>query len=355
MPSPSRASRQRGCTLSLILALLLAGCSGAAQPQTATGSDAATPRGTPASPEGASSVQTRTVEDATGIVEVPADPERPVPLDGVFAGDMLTLGVEPVAVPSDVKLQLASIQGLLPDGAFDGYRAFVEDEVEGLPEVGLQYEIDLEALAAADPDLIIASEFEAADVTDTYRQIAPTYFARWPHNGAWRTRFMGVAEALGRQDEGQAVSDAFDAVVADLPEEVTSQTVAFVRASARNDIRADILETSFPGSVAREAGIPVLDLSDDVDIADDASWIDLSEEALDLLTDADVIVISDLGFYDPTLQPTDEVLAGSPLWDALPAVRDGRVVLVPGPVYNGGHYAAATALVSTIAEAVAQP
>ena len=47
------------------------------------------------------------------------------------------------------------------------------------------------------------------------------------------------------------------------------------------------------------------------------------------------------------------MLSGSPLWGTLPAVEAETVVMVPGPIYNGGNYQAATALLQTIADAVA--
>jgi len=283
----------------------------------------------------------RVVEDTTGEVELPVDYERPVPTDGIWAAYMLSLGVEPAAVPSDVKLQLSTVTEYLPEGT----------DLESLPEIGLQYEINVEALAAADPDLVIASEFEAEEFGDLFRSIAPTYFVPQDNNGEWRPRFLRVAQALGREEQAQETSAEFDEFVADLPESLGEQTVAFVRASALTDIRADVLETSFAGSVAREAGIAVLDLSERVEVDPEASWIDLSEENLDLLADADILVVADQSFYDPALESSEVVLAASALWGALPAVESGNVVVVPGPVYNGGHYQAATALLTAIADA----
>jgi ABC-type Fe3+-hydroxamate transport system substrate-binding protein len=309
-------------------------------PATTTAGATATPAPTTAPSD---TTDTRTVSDALGDVELPVAYERPVPLDGVYAANMLSLGVQPAAVPSDVKLQLSTVQDWLPDGM----------DIESLPEFGETYPLNLEALAQVDPDLIIAGDWELDYYGDKLTQIAPLFSTPWDHNGQWRDRFLRVADALGRTEEAQAVSDEFDAFVAQLPPAVTEQTVAFVRASALDDIRTDILETSFAGSVAREAGIPVLDLSAEVEIEPDASWIDLSAETLELLAGADLIVISDLSFYDPEVDPTDVVLAGSPLWESLPAVQNGKVVMVPGPVYNGGHYQAATALLAAVAEAAA--
>jgi iron complex transport system substrate-binding protein len=289
---------------------------------------------------GDATTSTRVVEDATGEVELPADYERPVPTDGIWAANMLSLGVEPAAVPNDVKLQLSTVSEYLPDGT----------DLESLPDIGRQYEINVEALAAVRPDLVIASEFEAEEFGDLFRDIAPTYFVPQDNNGEWRSRFLLVAGALGREEEAQEVSAAFDEFVADLPDSLGERTVAFVRSSALTDIRADILETSFAGSVAREAGIPVLDLSEQVTVDPEASWIDLSEENLDLLSDADILVVADQSFYDPALASSEVVLTASALWSVLPAVESGNVVVVPGPVYNGGHYQAATALLAAIAD-----
>lgn len=351
---PARLRSVRLAAPTVVLAVVLAACGGDTsesvdEPAPTTSPDDSEPAAdeppapttAPDEPE-PGTTGTRTVEDAFGPVELPAAAERPVPLDGVYAAYMVSLGVQPAAVPNDVKLQFSALEEWLPEGA----------EIESLSEFGESYPLNLEALAALGPDLVIAGDWELDYYGDTLPQIAPIYSTLWGHNGDWRARFLRVADALDRTDEAQAVSDEFDAFVAELPPEVMEQTVAFVRASGLDNIRADILETSFPGSVARAAGIPVLDLTGEVEVDADASWIDLSPETLGLLSDADVIIISDLSFYDPENPSTDAVLAGSPLWEALPAVQAGNVVMVPGPVYNGGFYEAATALLDAVARAV---
>jgi ABC-type Fe3+-hydroxamate transport system substrate-binding protein len=347
---PTRHVRRAALALGFALALTACGDdtdgSAAVQPDEPAGTTA--PAGAAATTTEAATATaaaagaTRTVEDAFGPVELPAAYERPVPLDGVFAADMLQLGVQPAAIPNDVKLQLSTLLEWLPAGT----------DLEAFPDFGESYPLNLEALARVAPDLLIAANWELDYYGDSLGQIAPVYSAEWEHNGAWRDRFLRVADALDRSDEAQAVSDEFDAFVAQLPPELTGQTIAFVRASALDDIRADILPTSFAGSVAAEAGIPLLDLSSEIDIDPDANWIDLSQETLELLAGADLIVISDLSFYDPEVEPTDVVLAGNPLWNGLPAVQNDRVVMVPGPVYNGGSYQAATALLTAIATTV---
>lgn len=49
-------------------------------------------------------------------------------------------------------------------------------------------------------------------------------------------------------------------------------------------------------------------------------------------------------------QPQVEELATNPLWQELPAVRAGRVITLPGEIYNGGTYVAAHLLLERLAQ-----
>lgn len=287
---------------------------------------------------------TRTVDDAFGEVELPATYERPVPTDGIWAANMISLGIEPAALPGDVKDQLATVRDYLPS----------DFDYDDLPEIGIQYDINAEALAAATPDLIIATEFEGEEGgQDIFNGIAPTFFVPRNDNGEWQHRFRIVAKALNASDRVAEIEAAYETRITRLSEGLSDKTIAFVRASAIDDIRVDVYDTSFPGSVALGAGLDVLDLTDQRE-DENASWLDVAEENLDLLADADIIILGDNSFYDATLSPSTAVLTNSPLWEALPAVQAGAVVEIPGPVYNGGTYQSATALLDAIEQALGQ-
>lgn len=49
-------------------------------------------------------------------------------------------------------------------------------------------------------------------------------------------------------------------------------------------------------------------------------------------------MLGDSSFYDPALADSLSELERNPLWSTLPAVKAGRVVQIPGPIYNGGNY-----------------
>jgi iron complex transport system substrate-binding protein len=63
--------------------------------------------------------------------------------------------------------------------------------------------------------------------------------------------------------------------------------------------------------------------------------------------DGDLIVTAD---YASEEAPQVEELSRNPLWKTLPAVRAGRVVAIPGEIYNGGTYVAAQMLLERLAE-----
>ena len=107
---------------------------------------------------------------------------------------MLSLGVEPAALASDVKLQMSSIAEYFS----------TDVDLDSLPDIGLQYKMNMEALATARPDLIIASDWEAEESEGAFRQIAPTFFVPWGTNGesganasaSWARRSAGTPKPV---------------------------------------------------------------------------------------------------------------------------------------------------------------
>lgn len=67
------------------------------------------------------------LQDATGPVQLPVEYSRAVPTDGIWAANMADLGVQPAAVPGDVKLQLSTYREYLP----------ADFRFGDLPEIGL--------------------------------------------------------------------------------------------------------------------------------------------------------------------------------------------------------------------------
>jgi iron complex transport system substrate-binding protein len=313
----------------LLIALVLAACSGAAQPSSDPSATADL---------GSSS---RTIEHAAGTTEVPADAEAVIGLDGPHAVPLIALGITPVAASESLEAQLTGMQHLLPEDV----------DLDEIESIGDGYDPSLERIAVVAPDLIIGDEFHA-DFYDEMSAIAPTVLVEYGANGGWRERFSAIAEAVGREAEAEEVDAAYDDVIAGLPAELADLTVAFVRPSGDGNFRIDSGAAAFPGSVAEDAAISTLAFPDDIgEVSEGSGFVEVSGENLGVIAEADLVVVADFTVIGDERTGVEQ-LADNPLWAELPPVQDGRVLEVPGLVYNGGHHYAATALLQAIAEQV---
>jgi iron complex transport system substrate-binding protein len=290
--------------------------------------------------ETSSSGETRRVEHFAGTTEVPAEPERVVALGGIYLANLISLGITPVAAGDDTEAQLGDVEELLPEDL----------EIGEIERIGDPYEPNIEAIAATEPDLIVGDEFHE-EVYDQLSGIAPTVLVEYISNGGWRERFPDVAEAVGRANRIEEAEAGYEETIRNLPGEVRNSTVAFIRPDV-GQFRIDSLPSAFPGSVAEDAGIPTLEVPEGVGELDEGSgFVTVSDELLDVVAAADLIVVPD---FRSLGEDSDSVsrFERNPLWERLPAVRERKVLQIPGLVYNGGNHYAAEALLREIEDAI---
>jgi len=142
---------------------------------------------------------TRIVETIHGPVEVPAHPQRIVAITYIASIAVVELGTMPVGITRWVP-------DLPPDFPELSDVAIIENEA---------YELDIEAIIALQPDLILGADVvEVADQGTPYEvlsRIAPTALFEWTSGGAnWEVQAAGCAEALGRTAEFAALRDAYE-------------------------------------------------------------------------------------------------------------------------------------------------
>jgi len=244
-----------------------------------------------------------TIENAFGTTEVPEEPQRVVTVGFNDQDFVLALGVTPVGVRENL-------------GDYDtDQRPWAQEQLAGageIPTVGGE-EIDVEAVAALQPDLIVGvySYMDQA-VYDQLSGIAPTLAQTDEHpDGAtpWQEQTLLTGQALGREDEAQRLVDDVEARF----DQVVSENPDFAGASLALDLTGvgsghyllgrDDLRTQF----FTDLGFTVPDASTDV-----------SQERLDLL-EADVLAVN--GY-------TAQDAAGDPLFSGLDVVTQGRTVLL---------------------------
>jgi iron complex transport system substrate-binding protein len=247
-----------------------------------------------------------------GSTEIPARPERVVVLDTGELDSVVALGVTPVgAVTTDVAT---------------GFLSYLQEPAEGVTEVGTIGEPNLEAIAAARPDLILSNKVRHEALYDELSKIAPTVFAEQV-GAVWKDNFRLAGEALGmeeRADEVLADYEEFAAAIgASLADVGTVSPVRFVAGAIRV-----YSAQSFIGTVLDDMGLPLVDLPE----GEVPTFAELSPEQI-TQADADVVLYSSYGSGAESGQ--EEVVAG-PLWSRLSAVEEGRAIPVEDDVFYTG-------------------
>ena len=271
----------------------------------------------------------RTVVHFGGTTEIPAAPTRVVVISTGQLDAALTLGVVPVGTTRGAGATL------VPAYLANKFPAQTT-ELAAMQELGTRLEPNLEAIAAAQPELILVNSAGADGIVEQLGKIAPTVLTEG--TGAnWKQDFLLVADALGRTEQAQGFLDDFHATAEQLAADSADDvTVSFVRTTSdRNRIFG---VPSFAGSIAQDAG-----LARPPSQQFDQTSQDVADEQLSSL-DADWI------FYG--VQPGAETksIAINPLWATLAAVSAGHVVDVDDDMWylNAGPTAATAVLAQVI-------
>lgn len=146
------------------------------------------------------------VAHALGVAEVPADPARVVALTAGDADAALAVGITPVAVIAPF---------YAPDGRLPWQPADAATTViPGNPD----FSIDVERVAAADPDLVLGTG--AALTEESYGRLAGlgvpvVAHLRDPLSDTWQERMTLVGDALSRPAEAAAAVAETEAAIAD--------------------------------------------------------------------------------------------------------------------------------------------
>ena len=284
--------------------------------------------------------ETKTALHVMGTAEIPMRPERVATNVETLTTNLLLLGIQPLTGPEDVAGWNAPYVDLLPDNV----------SIEGVTDSGVTEETNLETLLLAEPEVIMTYPYTAETFYEDFSEIAPTVVVERGENGDWRERFAREAAYLDREAEAAEVEARYEATLEALSG-FTDLNIAFVRRPNSGTFRMDA-QGSFPGSVMRDAGLGLVTVPEGVGEFDGSSVQNISQERLDILQNADLIVTPDWTGAGFSEEPDLAGLSSFALWDTLPAVQNDRVLVVPGPVYNGGNYAAAQLLLEAIADAV---
>ncbi|MFZ5969286.1 MAG: ABC transporter substrate-binding protein [Bacillota bacterium] len=143
----------------------------------------------------------RMIEHAMGTTEIQGEPQRIVILTNEGTEALLELGVKPV--------------GAAQSWTGSPWYKHIEKDMEGVQNLGEESQVNIEAIAALDPDLIIGNKMRHEKIYDQLSKIAPTVYSD-TLRGEWKANFEFYAKVLNKEEEGKAIIKKFDDRVASI-------------------------------------------------------------------------------------------------------------------------------------------
>ena len=295
-----------------ILVLSLVGCG--AQPESQPAKDQNQPQ---------AKEESYTVTHAMGTATIPSNPEKVVILTNEGTEALLAMGVKPVG----------AVKSWLGDPWYD----HIKDQMEGVQVVGIESDINLEAIAALQPDLIIGNKMRQEEHYEALNAIAPTVFSE-TLRGDWMVNFELYAKALNKETEGQKVMDDFnkriDSIRENLGDKINTE-ISIVRFMA-SDIRIYYKDT-FAGVILDQIGLKRPESQNKDEFA--AKGV-TKERIPEMEGDILFYFTYEPGEGDATKVEADWI--NDPLWNNLEVVKSGNAHKVSDAVWNtaGGVVAA---------------
>ncbi|AKE41784.1 Iron siderophore binding protein [Corynebacterium kutscheri] len=250
----------------------------------------------------------RTVKHALGETELKEQPKRVVVLDTGELDSVLSLGITPV--------------GMVTTKGANPVPSYLADQVKDVQSVGTINEINVEEIAALQPDLILGSKLRADKIYAQLSEIAPTVFSIRP-GFPWKENFLLTGEALGKEKEAEAKLNEYaakvDSIKDTVPEDITVSLVRFMPERIRLYANKSLI-----GVILKDAGIARPANQDIDELA-----AEISPETIDE-AEGSVIFYSSYGKPDATGQ--DAIVNGA-AWKNLSAVKNGQAYEVNDDVW----------------------
>jgi len=269
-----------------------------------------------------------TVTHDGGDTTLTQEPKRIAALEWHLVEDLLVLGIQPVAI--------ADVEGFKTWVTIDAQLA---DDVQ---DVGLRWEPSLEALAAAQPDLILGLDYRDGAIYDQLSGIAPTILvSAYPEAEGetplenLRARLRFEASFLNRHTEAEAAIATMDGVISEqaaLIEQAGLAGAPYVVTQGFTSDNAPVwrlfTDRALVGDAISATGLV------NAWTADTDEWgftTNSIESFIELPEDVSVFYI--VNASDDIL---DKFLNDDPIWQSLPFVQAGRFYPLGGDTWTFG-------------------
>lgn len=269
-----------------------------------------------------------TVSHEGGETTIEQEPVRIAALEWHLVEDLLVMGIQPAAI-ADV----------------DGYKTWVTIETglgDDVQDVGLRQEPSLEALSAAEPDLILGLDYRDAAIYEQLAEIAPTVLmSAFPKEEGitplddLRDRLRFEASFLNRATQAE---DAIAAMDTTIEEQIAAIEEAGLTGAPFAVIQGFTFENAptwriFTDNALIGDAISATGLQN-VWTADGGDWgftTNSVESFIELPEDVNVFYI-----VNDTDNIVEGILADDPIWQSLPFVQEGRFFPLGGDTWTFG-------------------
>lgn len=266
-----------------------------------------------------------TIQDERGTVTLPGPAVRVAVQEWQFAEDALALGVKPTMVADDTGF-----------GQPNPLPPQVKDKLGKYTSIGSRLSPNMEVLASQPIDLIIVDKNEQLKNYDQFAKIAPTLVLDTTSWANFYPNLEKIAAALGKSSAGKQVEQSIKAKF----------TSAKSQLQGKSSLRTLIAVPNATGFFAFtgnsiQAGI-MKDLGLSYAYPDVAGMltVNVGLEALPALK-PDVIFLAPVPDQPKLIVDTWK---GNPLWENLPAAKDGHVVTEDRSIWSVGRGALAIPL-----------
>jgi iron complex transport system substrate-binding protein len=265
----------------------------------------------------------REVRHAAGTTTVRADPQHIVVLSGDQLDTLCALG-----------LQSRIVAAALPDGSAN-QPSYLGTVVHDVPGVGARSAPDMEAIKAANPDLILGSAALTPDDFPALSAIAPTVFTG-PPGAKWQDNLRTVGAATGRLDAANGLINGFEQAA---DKTGTDNDATHFQASVvqLTDTTMRVYGVdNFPGSVLAAVGVdrPAAQrFTDKPYVEIGVTDTDMEDSPDFSAADGDIVYIS---FDSAAAKDRAPTILNSDAWRKLSANRDNRVFAVNNEVWQTG-------------------
>lgn len=284
--------------------------------------------------------ETRTVATSKGEITVAAEPQRILVLNPAIAGSLYALGTDVLAVTASTRAPTE--EGY--SGVWAEQARASGSEVLPWDFAGFNYEL----LLSYEPDLIIGGGqgrpgFLANEAYEQLSAIAPTLFVD-TNLGNWKEELNVIANALGREEQAEAVIASYQNRVAEVAAaiELPPQPTAFML-SLNPDTPYFMPEATATPQLFADVGFTIDPLSErfpEFEAFGTGDSVEVAAESAGMVFTAPSILLVQ---FDPQA-PSAEDMKTDPVLSRLPAVQSGNVYQMPDFAYRFDYYGAMATL-----------